>query len=120
VAARGSSPPPSLLKAVLNAYKRFTARGRGVEQPSGLEQQRPRPKRLKRPKFSWPYPSDASVASVASWRRQACERLDADANDPTATVVPFPAPAYDPDLDRFELTAKDAAYLSGAAEPRLA
>jgi hypothetical protein len=51
---------------------------------------------------------------------QACERLDADANDPTAIVVPFPAPVCDPDLDRFELTAKGEAYLNGAAGQPLA
>jgi hypothetical protein len=51
---------------------------------------------------------------------QACERLDADVGDPTATVVPFPAPAYDPDRDRFELTLKGEAYLNGAAGQPLA
>jgi hypothetical protein len=35
-------------------------------------------------------------------------------------VIAFPTPAYDPDLDRFELTAKGRAYLSAAAEPPLA
>jgi hypothetical protein len=49
---------------------------------------------------------------------QAAERLDAEANDPT--LIPFPTPAYDPDADRFELTAKGEAYLRGAAEPPLA
>jgi hypothetical protein len=49
---------------------------------------------------------------------QAAERLDAEASDPT--VIPFPTPAYDPDADRFELTAKGEVYLSGAAEPPLA
>jgi hypothetical protein len=38
--------------------------------------------------------------------------LDADAGDPTPAVVAFPTPAYDPDCDRFELTAKGKAYLT--------
>ena len=46
---------------------------------------------------------------------QAAERLDAEASDPT--VIPFPTPTYDADADRFELTPKGEAYLSGAAEP---
>jgi hypothetical protein len=41
----------------------------------------------------------------------------ADASDPTLAVLAFPTPAYDPDLDRFELTAKGEAYLSAVAEP---
>jgi hypothetical protein len=35
-------------------------------------------------------------------------------------VIPRPTPAYEPDADRFELTAQAEAYLSGAAEPPLA
>jgi len=35
-------------------------------------------------------------------------------------VIPVPTPAYDPDADRFELTAKGEAQLSGVAEPPLA
>jgi hypothetical protein len=41
---------------------------------------------------------------------QACERLDADAGDPTP-VVTFPTPTYDPDADRFVLTPKGYAAL---------
>ena len=41
---------------------------------------------------------------------QAAERLDAEASDPT--VIPLPTPAYDPDADRFELTAKGYATLA--------
>jgi hypothetical protein len=52
---------------------------------------------------------------VAPWRRQACERLDAAAADPTPAVVAFPTPAYDPDLDRFELTANGRAALDASA-----
>jgi len=48
----------------------------------------------------------------------AAERLDAEQADPT--LLPFPTLAYDPDADRFELTAKGEAYLRGAAEPPLA
>jgi hypothetical protein len=58
------------------------------------------------------------VASPISPSHQAAERLDAKASDPT--VIPFPTPAYDPDADRFELTAQGEAYLGGAAEPPLA
>jgi hypothetical protein len=61
------------------------------------------------------YPSVAFVASVAPRRRQACERLDAAAGDPTPPVVAFPTPAYDPDLDRFELTARGRAALEASA-----
>jgi hypothetical protein len=43
---------------------------------------------------------------------QACERLDADGGDPTPPVVAFPTPAYDADLDRFELTPKGLAALA--------
>jgi hypothetical protein len=46
------------------------------------------------------------------------DHLDAEASDPT--VTPLPAPNYDTDGDRFELTAKGEAYLSGVAEPSLA
>jgi hypothetical protein len=44
---------------------------------------------------------------------QRCERRDAEQDDPTGSVIPFPAPTYDPDRDRFELTAKGYAYLAG-------
>src|SRR4051794_21595753 len=38
---------------------------------------------------------------------EAAERLDADQHDPTAgAVVPFPLSAFDPDRDRFILTAQ--------------
>jgi hypothetical protein len=47
---------------------------------------------------------------------EAAERMDAEASDPTP--LPFPTPAYD-EADRFELTAKGQAYLSGAGEPPL-
>jgi len=33
---------------------------------------------------------------------------------PTPHVIAFPVPAYDPDLDRFQLTAKGEAYLKYA------
>jgi hypothetical protein len=48
---------------------------------------------------------------------QAAERLDAEQADPV--VTPFPTPAYDPDAERFELTAKGEGYLRSAAEPPL-
>jgi hypothetical protein len=32
-------------------------------------------------------------------------------------VISFPTPAFDPDADRFELTAQGEEYLSRAAEP---
>jgi hypothetical protein len=41
---------------------------------------------------------------------EAAERLDAEACDPT--VIPFPTPAFDPDRDRFVLTAKAHAALA--------
>jgi hypothetical protein len=43
----------------------------------------------------------------------AVERLGA--GDPAPAVVAFPTPAYDPDLDRFELTAKGRAALDASA-----
>jgi hypothetical protein len=46
---------------------------------------------------------------------EAAERLDAEASDPT--VIPFPSPAYDPDADRFELTAAGVVVL-GAVDDR--
>jgi hypothetical protein len=55
---------------------------------------------------------------VGRHRLQAAEGVDTEASDPTP--LPFPTPAYDPDTDRFELTAKGEAYLTGAAEPPLA
>jgi hypothetical protein len=48
----------------------------------------------------------------------AAERLDAEASDPA--VIPFPSPSYNPETDRFELTAMGEAYLSGTAESPLA
>ncbi len=49
---------------------------------------------------------------------QRCERRDTEADDLTARVVAFPTPAYDPDRDRFELTAKGyAALASSDPEP---
>jgi hypothetical protein len=43
----------------------------------------------------------------------ACERLDAEQRDPTVTaVIPFPLPAYDPNRDRFVLTAQGHAALA--------
>jgi hypothetical protein len=51
---------------------------------------------------------------------QHCERLDATPGDLIPPVVAFPTPAYDPELDRFELTAKGEAYLNGAAGQPLA
>jgi hypothetical protein len=39
---------------------------------------------------------------------------------PDPTLLPFPTAAYDPDADRFELTAEGVAYLTEAAEPPLA
>ena len=45
----------------------------------------------------------------------AAERLDAEASDPT--VIPFPSPAYDPDADRFELTAEGVAALDAMTHP---
>jgi hypothetical protein len=44
---------------------------------------------------------------------QRCERRDAEQHDPASSVIPFPTPTYDPDRDRFELTAKGHAYLVG-------
>jgi hypothetical protein len=49
---------------------------------------------------------------------EAAERMDAEASVPTP--LPFPSPAYDPDVDRLELTAEGVAYLSAVAEPPLA
>jgi hypothetical protein len=43
----------------------------------------------------------------------ACERLDAEHGDPTPDrVIPFPLLAFDPDRDRFILTAKGDAALT--------
>ena len=44
-----------------------------------------------------------------------CWRRSAEANDPT--VVPFPTPAYDPDADRFTLTAQGLAALAAMTDP---
>jgi hypothetical protein len=44
----------------------------------------------------------------------ACERLDAEQRDPTDAVIPIPTPAFDPDRDRFMLTAQGHAALAGA------
>ena len=49
----------------------------------------------------------------AAWKMTAAEGLDAEANDPT--VIPLPTPAYEPDADRFELTAKGETLLGGAS-----
>ena len=46
---------------------------------------------------------------------EAAERMDAEASDPT--VLPFPSPAYDPDADRFELTARGLAALAETTHP---
>ena len=45
---------------------------------------------------------------------QRCERRDAEQADPTPAdnVTPFPTPAFDPDRDRFVLTAKGHAALA--------
>jgi hypothetical protein len=42
-------------------------------------------------------------------------RLRAEASDPT--LLPFPSPAYDPDADRFELTAEGVAALDAMTHP---
>src|SRR3954447_18061769 len=57
------------------------------------------------------HPCKHSLA-VALYSR--CERADAEAVDPTAdpTVIPFPVPAFDPDRDRFGLTAQGYAALA--------
>ena len=41
--------------------------------------------------------------------------MDAEASDPT--VTPFPTPAYDPDADRFTLTAQGLAALAETTHP---
>ena len=46
---------------------------------------------------------------------EATERLDAEASDPT--VISFPTPAYDPDADRFTLTAQGLAALAKTTHP---
>jgi hypothetical protein len=46
---------------------------------------------------------------------EATERLDAEASDPTVTL--FPTPAYDPDVDRFVLTAQGLAALAETTHP---
>jgi hypothetical protein len=46
---------------------------------------------------------------------RAAERLDAEATDPT--LLPFPTPAYDPDADRFTLTAQGLAALDAMTHP---
>src|SRR4051812_23406938 len=46
---------------------------------------------------------------------EAAERLDADASNPT--LLPFPSPAYDPDADRFTLTAQGLAALAETTHP---
>src|SRR5690242_13934040 len=46
---------------------------------------------------------------------KAAERLGAEASDPT--VTPFPTPIYDPDADRFEVTAEGVAALDAMTHP---
>src|SRR3954451_18021961 len=46
---------------------------------------------------------------------EAAERLDAEVSDPT--VISFPSPAYDPDADRFTLTAQGLAALAETTHP---
>ena len=46
---------------------------------------------------------------------EAAERMDAEASDPT--LLPFPTPAYDPDADRFTLTAQGLAALAETTHP---
>src|SRR4051794_12531464 len=45
----------------------------------------------------------------------AAERMDADATNPS--LLPFPSLAFDPDADRFELTAGGVAALNAMTNP---
>jgi hypothetical protein len=46
---------------------------------------------------------------------EAAERMDAEASDPT--LLPFPTQSYDPDADRFTLTAEGLAALAETTHP---